>query len=201
MFRKLYNNHMCLGPLPPPLIDENGTEWLTFTNSGPSTPVHFDFEFLCNNSCSVFVKGEGWTKRSILGSNGVTQSDCSLSALWFDYSVNAFQVLSYNALWVLWVFRVLLLKLILAKKMKIESSWQTWSRWTKISISWAPVITFIGEPTFEPFVSLEVKIEEQFLILEYFDENDDIQSETFWCPINDSTIIRLSYIQEKVTTF
>ena len=62
-------------------------------------------------------------------------------------------------------------------------------------------ITFIGEPTLEAFVSLEVKIEEQFLILEYFDENDDIQSKTFWCPINSSTIIRLSNIQEKVITF
>ena len=134
---------MCLGPLPPRLIDENGTEWLTFTNSGPRKPVHFDFEFLCNNSCSVFVKGAGWTKRSVLGSDGATQSDCCLSALWFDDSVNALQVLSYNALWVLWVFRVLLLKLILAKKMKIQSSWQTWSRWTKISISWAPVIMYI----------------------------------------------------------
>ena len=57
---------------------------------------------------------------------------------------------------------------------------------------------FLGELTMESFISLEVSIGEQVINLEYFDENNDIQSETFRCPINNATIIRLSNIHEKV---
>ena len=51
---------MCLGPLPAPFIDENVTEWLTFTDAAAGVPVHFDFEFICNDLCSVYVKGITW---------------------------------------------------------------------------------------------------------------------------------------------
>ena len=51
---------MCLGPMPGPLIDENATEWLTFTDTAAGVPVHFDFEFICNDSCSVYIKGTTW---------------------------------------------------------------------------------------------------------------------------------------------
>ena len=50
---------MCLGPVPDRVVDENGTEWLTFTYNGKNKLIHFDFEFLCVDSCRVSVKGGG----------------------------------------------------------------------------------------------------------------------------------------------
>ena len=57
---------------------------------------------------------------------------------------------------------------------------------------------YLGKPSLEPFIKLDVSIQEQVLTLEYFDENDEIRSKTFECPINDTTIFRLSNIHDKV---
>ena len=114
--------------MPGPLIDENATEWLTFTDTAAGVPVHFDFEFICNDSCSVYIKGTTWILKGSI-----------------------------------FIFAELL-----------------------------------GKQTLEPFINLDVSIKEQVLTLEYFDENDEVRSKTFECPINNSTIFRLSNIHDKV---
>ena len=43
-----------------------------------------------------------------------------------------------------------------------------------------------------------MSIQQQVLTLEYFDENDEIRSETFECNIENSTVIRLSHIHQEV---
>ena len=60
------------------------------------------------------------------------------------------------------------------------------------------MLNYLGKPSLEPFIKLNVSIQEQVLTLEYFDENDEIHSKTFECPINDTTIFRLSNIHDKV---
>ena len=57
---------------------------------------------------------------------------------------------------------------------------------------------YLGKPSLEPFIKLDVSIQEQVLTLEFFDEHNKIRYKTFECPINDTTIFRLSNIHDKV---